>query len=398
MSTVTTAILVLDGEQRASLAVVRSLGRLGYRLHVGASTRRSLAGSSRYATTVVTLPDPMAGSCAYATAVARACHDIGADLVLPVTEASWLAVLEHRNKFSERVLPDADLGRFQRACDKPAVLAIAQRLGMDVLEQYIHSGHSLTAASIPPDAFPVVVKPSRSVVGTDGNRRKTVVRYADSPKQLDRVLRELDPGAGPVLIQPKIEGPGLGVFLLRWNGEILASFAHRRIREKPPSGGVSVCCESAVAPPGLVDKSIALLEALEWSGVAMVEFKHDTRSGRDYLMEVNPRFWGSLQLAVDAGVDFPATLVESALGRKVAHIHTWRTGIRSRWFLGDLDHLITRVMHTRAQLHLPSDSLGLFRTAVSILTPWRPNQRGEILRLSDPVPALRELVTWIQAL
>ena len=69
---------------------------------------------------------------------------------------------------------------------------------------------------------------------------------------------------------------------------------------------MSVYRESVAADPDLVRRSRALLDAFGWCGVAMVEYKLDERTGTPYLMEVNGRFWGSLQLAIDAGVDFPS--------------------------------------------------------------------------------------------
>src|SRR5439155_393437 len=78
-------------------------------------------------------------------------------------------------------------------------------------------------------------------------------------------------GAFPVLLQRRVRGPGEGLFLLRWNGRVLAAFAHRRLREKPPAGGVSVYRESIAAPPELVAAGTRLLEVLDWRGVAMVE-------------------------------------------------------------------------------------------------------------------------------
>jgi predicted ATP-grasp superfamily ATP-dependent carboligase len=200
------------------------------------------------------------------------------------------------------------------------------------------------------------------------------------------------------LLQTRVEGPGLGIFLLRWEGEILATFAHRRIREKPPSGGVSVCSESVAASRELLARSESLLAALDWSGVAMIEYKHDTRTGRSYLMEINPRFWGSLQLAIDAGVDFPWHLLQAALGRRVEPARQWRVGLRSRWCWGDIDHLIARLRHSPAELALPAGAPGRLSTALSVLTPWRPHQRNDVFRLSDPVPAWRETVAWVRAL
>ena len=141
------------------------------------------------------------------------------------------------------------------------------------------------------------------------------VRYATTPADLDRLFWRSAPTAGPFLIQARMEGPGVGVFLLRWN-EGSRSFAHRRVREKPPSGGVSVCCESIGLHETLLAQSTALLDALDWNGVAMIEYKHDTRSGRDCLMEVNPRFWGFPPARHRRRGGFPVVPAQAALGRK----------------------------------------------------------------------------------
>jgi len=130
----------------------------------------------------------------------------------------------------------------------------------------------------------------------------------------------------------------------------------------------------------------------------MVEFKEDTRSGRTYLMEVNPRLWGSLQLAIDAGVDFPWYLVELAAGARIEPVNQWRVGTRSRWIWGDIDHLLTRFRHSRGDLHLPAGAPGVVQTALSVLNPFRPRQRSDVFRLSDPAPFLRETIAWIRSL
>ena len=391
-------VLVLDGEQRAALAVVRSLGRHGCTVQVGSAVPRSLAGGSRFAAGEVLLPDPLAGSRAYAQAVENTLARTGAQIVLPMTEGATLALLEHRDRLGAVSLPTSDLTRFRHASDKEAVLALGQQLGLAVPAQWTTSGDPADFPAIPADQYPIVIKPARSVVGGDGQRRKVSVEYAHTPDQLEQTLRDLGRAAGPFLVQAKLEGPGLGVFLLRWGGTIHARFAHRRIREKPPSGGVSVCCESVAPPVTLLAQSTALLEALDWNGVAMIEFKHDVRSGRSYLMEINPRFWGSLQLAIDAGVDFPWYLVQLALGVEPAPPAPWRVGVRSRWLWGDIDHLIARLRHSRAALDLPDDAPGLLRTVVDVLTPFRPGQRSDVFRLSDPLPAWRESLAWFRDL
>src|SRR2546430_8599658 len=83
---------------------------------------------------------------------------------------------------------------------------------------------------------------------------------------------------------------------------------------------------------------IWILDHVGWHGAAMVEFKVRA-DGRPYLMEINPRFWGSLQLAIDAGVDFPWLAYQLAAGLTPDSVEGYRIGVRNRWLLGDLDHV-----------------------------------------------------------
>lgn len=394
----TACVLVLDGEHRASLAVVRSLGRRGARVHVSASKVPCLAGRSRYAIASHSVADPLGAPETYRTDIMRLTRSVRADLVLPVTEASWLALLEAPEESVDVPLPGGNLARFLRATDKEGVLSTARQIGIRVPDQRVLDPIPGREAEIPVDWFPVAVKPVRSVGGPSDQRRQGGVAYVRTRESLREHLGAQAGGSERLLVQPKLEGPGLGVFLLRWRGEILAAFGHRRIREKPPSGGVSVCSISVKPSPELLARSEALLASLDWEGVAMVEYKRDLATGQDVLMEINPRLWGSVQLAVDAGVDFPWLLVSAALGQPSRVAADWKVGVRLRWFLGDLDHLISRLTHRPRDSFLPVDAPGLFATAATILLPWRPGQRGEVLRLDDPCPGFHEWTTWLAPL
>lgn len=390
-------VLVLDGEQRAALAVVRSLGRRGTTVHVASSISASLAGGSRFAASESLVPDPMGGAEPYSAAVARVAAGCGADVVLPITEGATLALLERVDQLGPVLLPSTDLARFQSATDKEGVLALASDLGIDVPAQWTIND-AAEAAGIPASRYPLVIKPARSVVSGTQGRRKVAVHYARDGSELAGVLQSLGPDAGPFLLQARIEGPGVGVFLFRWKGQTLATFAHRRIREKPPSGGVSVCCESIEAPADLVARSTRLLEVLQWEGVAMVEYKRDLLTGRYFLMEINPRFWGSLQLAIDSGVDFPWYLVQAMLGQPREPVTQWEVGRRSRWCWGEIDHLLTVLRRSPAALNLPASAPSRLATLVQVLLPWRPRQKSDVFRWSDPVPAWRESLAWFRAL
>jgi predicted ATP-grasp superfamily ATP-dependent carboligase len=407
-------ILVTDGEQRSALALVRSLGRAGHTVFVCSASGRSLAGASRYSREEARVADPLRGAERFVDDVMELIDRWKIDVLIPVSEAALLALLPARARMGDVVLPFPDEATFRRICDKAELLSVAPRVGIAIPEQ-VRVETAPEARSVDPETirYPVVLKPSRSVGesgarGTRGGsggsageaagtRTKLTVRHAANAEELERALAELAEAGGaafPLLIQQRIEGPGIGVFLLLWEGRTLATFAHRRIREKPPSGGVSVYRESVVADPALVDRSRALLEHFGWCGVAMVEYKVDERTGTPYLMEVNGRFWGSLQLAVDAGVDFPVLLLSAATGEPTEPVNEYTAGVRSRWWWGDVDHLIARVRRSRSELSLPPEAPGRWRALRDFFTIHFGRDREEILRLDDPRPFFRESVQW----
>ena len=142
----------------------------------------------------------------------------------------------------------------------------------------IDSAAELDNAGVLP--YPVVIKPGRSRVLTDKGWLSTGVTYANNETELRATLDALPPQVYPVLLQERIQGPGEGFFALYAQGKPVAFFAHRRLREKPPSGGVSVLRESAEIAADTQAYGTALLGALQWHGVAMVEFKRCENSDR----------------------------------------------------------------------------------------------------------------------
>lgn len=391
-------VLVTDGEQRATLAVVRSLGAAGHTVHVCASRPHSLAAASRFASSEHVVASALNEADRFVDDIHAAIARDSIDTLIPMTEPALLALLPQRERFPNVLIPFTDAATFAAISDKQAVLAAAQKTGIAVPDQSV-LGNPADAAALDPEAlkFPLVVKPARSVSTGSGDRLKLSVQHAASPGELRAILSEMDPRAYPLLLQQRILGAGIGVFVLLWNGRIVAQFAHRRIREKPPSGGISVYRKSVAVDPGLLRACLALLNEFGWSGVAMVEFKVDDATGVPYLMEINGRFWGSLQLAVDAGVDFPRLLVEAAAGLDPEAVNQFRTDVRSRWFWGDVDHLVTRLRRSDAELALPPGSPSRWR-AVADFFRHHPDDVSEVRRHGDSKPFVRESVQWFRQL
>ena len=378
-------ILIADGNERAALAAARSLVRAGHDVCVAAPTRVSLAGASRGVRPLRLTTDPLADPARYAADVGRLLAGEGTDVLLPITDPSLEAVLEHRAGLPAGVVvPFADLATYRAASDKAQVLALARECGFGVPETRVLSG---PGTDLPEAAFfPAVVKPHRSVVTVGRARRKVAVTPVADAAACRRALAALPRAAFPVLLQRWVAGAGEGFFALRWGGRTVAAFAHRRLREKPPWGGVSVYRESIPLDEGLVGPGRRLLDALGWQGVAMIECKREAATGREILMEVNGRFWGSLQLAIDAGVDFPALLVRCAGGETVPENGSYRVGVRSRWFWGDVDHLYLRLRDGRAW---GGGGGSRFGALLAFLRVSRGDS-SEVWRWRDPAPFIVE--------
>lgn len=393
-------VLVTDAEQRASLAVVRSLGGAGRHVVVCAAVERPLAGASRFCRAVRRVTGPRRDLAAYVADVVRVVDTERIDVVITTTDLSASMVPDLRAARPGVVVAFPDAGAYERISDKRHLLDVARELGVPVPRQVVleapHGGAAAEHLRKEGLGYPLVLKPSRSAVAGAGAVQSLDVLTVDAATDLEDALAGLPREAYPLLVQERIRGPGMGAFLLAQHGRTIASFAHRRIREKPPWGGVSVYRESVPLREDVRRYSEAILQHFGWTGVAMVEFKEDAASGTPYLMEVNARFWGSLQLAIDAGVDFPELLLRSVLGEHVEPVTSYHTGLRSRWLWGDVDHLVGMLRAPRglreAHPELPSRAGALAR----FLMPWRPGDRFEVLRLSDPAPFLRESVEWVR--
>ena len=390
-------VIVTDGEQRAALAVVRSLGAAGYRCIVTSSSRASIAGGSRFVTRTVTVPNALERPKEFADAIIALVAAEHAAVVLPIAEQSLLAILPVRDRLSPAIVPFPDLAAFRALTDKERLLEEACKLGIAIpAQEIVRDVDDIASMDLSGLHYPVVLKPARSVSERAGVRAKFSVTYASDPSDLQRKVHALPAAAFPLLLQQRVIGPGTGIFLLLWDGKVKAQFAHQRLSEKPPSGGVGVYCESVAIDEDLGDRSRALLDRFGWRGVAMVEYKRDSATGRPYLMEVNGRFWGSLQLAIDSGVDFPRILVACALGEHSEQMPSYRFGVRSRWWWGQIDHLVGRFRRSATTGPLPPGTRSTGRAFGDLLlAPFRRADHEEVLRWNDPGPFWNETIRWI---
>jgi predicted ATP-grasp superfamily ATP-dependent carboligase len=390
-------VFVTDGDQRAALAIVRALGRRDIGVIVGESRRVSLASSSKYCTRHVTYPSPSSDPEGFERFLRRFVAREHVDVVMPVTDVTTHAVCliqDRLRRYCSLAVPPFEA--FDLVTNKARALEYAASCGVPVPRGHLINGRGCLPAVIDRIQYPAVVKPVRSRIRTSNGWLAGRTHYAHSRAELERLYDSHDYfSSHPSLIQERIVGSGVGMFALFDQGRIVAEFSHRRLREKPPAGGVSVLSESLAVDPRLRDAAIRMLAPIGWHGVAMLEFKQDYRTGELFLIEVNGRFWGSLELAIKAGVDFPFLAFQLARGIRPAAPAHYRVGVKNRWILGDLDHLLLRLFRSARALDLPQGAPSRGRTVLDFLKVVQPGLHYEVVNPRDWRPFAYELRQYL---
>ncbi|MEO8247713.1 MAG: hypothetical protein ABI622_11430 [Chloroflexota bacterium] len=366
-------VLLTDGHYKHTLGAVRLLVAAGHEVLVTSPRRLAMAAASRGVAR--RLRGPAAGdSDAFLEHLDAVVRRHRPEMIMPVGAAACGLLSHHRDRWAAVTIVLPDPAAMDRALDKRAMLALAAELDLAVPRTEEPVDETDLARAGAAVGYPLVIK-----APLEG---RTGVAYVDDPAGLAdavaayRARYDLPAGSMP-LLQQRIVGPGFGVFATYQDGACRRLMAHRRLREFPVTGGESTCCE-LVDAPALLASGRRILDALAWHGVAMVEFKRHDADGRDYLMEVNPKLWGSLDLALAAGAEFPLDLVRIAAGESLPELPTPSGALRLCWPLGnDLLHLLARP--------------GEFRT---VLGDWFGGARTN-LRAGDPLPHLIELATTI---
>lgn len=334
-----TRVLVTYGWVRSSYAVLRNLTAHGVKVFVADSFRTGMCQASRKKAGFDIYPSHYHDEEGFVAAMVEICARRRIDLIMAShNETEVLA--RHRNQFPGTLgalLPDpASIAAFN---NKSKAFDLAVATGIPVPKRLTYRDVDELAEGLRRTGM------ERAVVKLlTGNSSKGVFHAASADETLAMVRRLIIEFKLPQERYPQVEeyveGEGWGSSALFWQGKKIAGFTHRRLREKIVTGGTSTLRE-ARRNPDLEAATERILSHVGWHGFAMVEFKVCPHTGQFWFIEVNPRLWGSLPLAVAAGVEFPylghLCVTEGPEAAKAyAEAHPPSEGWRNRWLLGEL--------------------------------------------------------------
>ena len=303
-------VLVFGDDTKAFLAVVRSLGRRGLEVHAAPSDFATAALKSRYIAATHRLPAYRLSPEGWVEAVRALARRERIDWIVPTSDKSLFMLLRHADGLGRERLALPSEGAAEIFTDKAATRRLAFAHGVPVCPGRPLVPGEAAAGLIDAFGLPLVLKPAQSSDPADvaGKRPARILR---GEAALEAALAEgLE---GDWVVESFFAGTGVGVSVLASEGEILAAIQHRRLQEENETGpSTRRITEKPTAR--LLAWTRDLVRATGLTGVALFEYRWNPGEDSYVLLEVNPRFWGSLPLAVEAGADFPAMLHDLHLG------------------------------------------------------------------------------------
>jgi len=361
-------------DDRKTLCVIRALARAGIRFTLASNSFMGRSFHSRYLRNRALVPHPVTSPEKFLHALDNIVADGSFDVLLPTGDYTTFAMSRYQAEISGSagiVVPPFDSALICK--DKQATSGLAANLGIAVPRTFCPKDRAELEYLARDLGYPCVIKPRKSAGGVG-------MSLVSSPGALLDAFDALPAASDPIydfsrpLIQQCIPGQVHEVCALFNRGQPRALLTQKRLLMYPSHGGAGIYNETT-DEDDLREKAVTLLRALNWHGPAQVEFLREDSTGTPYLLEVNGRFWGTLDLSIAAGMNFPVLACCMAAEGDVECPSTYRVGLRYRW------------PYPFAILHATETGRWV-GTVKDFLVPRRATRSD--LDLTDPFPLIME--------
>lgn len=325
-------LLVGHATSREMLAAARCLGQAGHEVAVASGGRRSLPGASRHVRSEHQVPPPDVDVENFIDAVADVAASTRAEVTVGCGDPELLALSRHRDLIPGRV-PLASHERVVRAVDKLSLVTEAAAVGIAVPETVVADDQAIAAWQ-----GPAVVKArlhwEPGLQPAKGGWA-SVQKVPEGASLADAVRVVVDAGRSPVLQRP-VDGDLIAVAAVcDASGNLVALQQQRATHTWPPGAGISTRAHTAPPDAELVDAVGRLLRRLGWVGMVQLQFLAPA-DGSPHLIDLNGRPYGSLSLALAAGLALPALWLDESASGSSPDIRFGAPGVRYSWLGGDL--------------------------------------------------------------
>ncbi len=374
-------LLFLDADLRSTLSLIRSIGELDqFNIILAGQSRFDLCRFSKFSNRFYIYYPPHKNHTAFIENLQQIIKNIKPDYIVPCSDRTLYSI--YSSSIYDEIKPillAPNKEEYLYAFDKRRMNHLINSCGIKIIDEI----------SVQDDILPIVIKPRQSKYIINNQLINGYRKIVFSKEDFTLALEEIKKFDDAPLIQKQIKGKGYGIFIAAKEGKIFSSFAHERIREVPLSGGFSTFRRSIGVDSQLLQAISKIVRTLKWTGIMMVEFK-GTFEGDIRFMEVNGRPWGSIDLAVTAGVDFPKMLIDlyiyqlsyEELRKKynVSYVHNYY----SRWIIGEIKYLLS-LLSTRLPIKKK------FKMLQQLIFYKSPLISYDTYRTSDPMPFIMEV-------
>jgi predicted ATP-grasp superfamily ATP-dependent carboligase len=333
----TTKVFITDGFTRRALAVCRSLGRAGFEVTCGEKSRLTPTAFSRYCRRAVVYPSPRDCPAAFMDWLVDYLRREPHDILIPMEHDVTVLLASHEQLLRPLCcLPFPEKNKMSVFLDKWETLKLAAELGIPHPRSVLPSTPERVVQETAHLQSPLVIKPRLSCAARG-------IFYVQGPHDLAEAYSKVHARFPFPIVQEAIsQGEKLDVgCLLDYDSRLMAAFVQKELRGYPLRDGPSTAQES-VWRPDLVEMSVALLQKAAWWGIAEIDYVVDPRTESPMLLEVNPRFWASIQLSIACGVNFPVLLCHLINGERMTPVNSYPVGRICRALLPlDILHFLT---------------------------------------------------------
>lgn len=378
-------VIVTNGWLRIAYNVVESLARRGIPVHVVDASNVAMCRGSRWTQSFHCVPNHYIDPEGFVRAVAEVATQVGAKVLIPVHEEVLpLATYRHLLPPGLRVgLTTAD--NLTTCLNKWKMIQWCERIGVPVPVSFIPESLDDLTERAGKMVYPAAIKTQI------GSSAKGVVIVQDANHLLASYCGllerfEIVNGHWP-MVQEYLGGDAYGVCMIYEHGKLHASFCEQYVRCKEERMFGTSTYRLSTYEPQHIESCKRIADSLGWHGVIHFDILMEPTTGIGKIIEINPRFWGALNLAIASGVDFPYMLYELALTGTIRNPpQTYQLNVTSRWAVGDMIALLNALLEKsslQAKLRYITEIV-----TTPITGPW------DDIRLTDPVPFLLEMVDY----